>query len=196
MAVSRLTRSLIALAAVGALALAGCSGSDSPGDAASSGVAGSASASDTASPTKSASPTESSTAAGAEEVAPTAIATAVASVAGSRAFAYARDDRDRYIEVTVIADSVETVVILDITGTSITGTENEGRLDSSDLADFNAATVEMVDAISTALARAPGVLHDADLDDPNGTLVWKIEIRGGASTTTVLVDAKSGTITS
>ena len=73
------------------------------------------------------------------------------------------------------------VVILDMTGTSVRGTEKDGRLDSSDLADFNAATVEMVDAIATALASVPGVLHNADLEDPDGMLVWKVESARGST---------------
>lgn len=197
----RISPFLAAFAAVGALVLTGCSGGESANDADAVVATTPAGVSDTSTPTATTSPTgpasvKSQTPAGDADVALTAIATAVTAVPGSRAFAYERDERDRYIEVTVLDEaSVERVVVLDIGGASVTRTENEGRLDASDLAEFNAATVELVDAIATAAASSPGVLHDADLDDRKRVLVWELEIQDGGRTNTVWVDAKSGKIT-
>ena len=193
-----LSRTLVTVSVAAAFLLAGCSGTDGADEAAPTEPTTTATGMAPAeSPTQaSPSPTAPATDGAVSDVALTAIATAVASVPGSRAFSYDRDDRDRYIEVGVIdAQSVERVAVLDITGTRVTRTENEGRLDSSDLADFNAATVGMVDAITTAQAGTPGVLREADLEDPNQTIVWEIQLGDGASPTTVVVDARTGAIT-
>ena len=131
-----------------------------------------------------------------QDVATSAIATAVDTVAGSRAFAYSRDERDRYLEVSVIDEGRVRVVILDVAGSRVTGRENDGRLDRSDLAMFDAATVELADAIATALASVPGVVLEADLEDPRQSLVWDVRIRDDDGTQTVLVDATTGEIVS
>lgn len=188
-----LSKSLVMMSLAGALVLAGCSGGEPTADVTPTEQA--TVTTDSPTPTVADSPA-STDSTKVDDVARRAIATAVDSVPGSRAYAYDRDDRDRYIEVTVIDGSTEQVVTLDINGTSIIGTENEGSLDRSDRAEFDAATVELGDAIATAKASSPGVLREADLDDENGSLVWEIQIGDVTSPNTVRVDARSGAIVS
>ena len=188
-----LSTSLVMMSLAGALVLAGCSGGEPTADVTPTEQA--TVTTDSPTPTVADSPA-STDSTKVDDVARKAIATAVDSVPGSRAYAYDRDDRDRYIEVTVIDGSTEQVVTLAINGTSIIGTENEGSLDRSDRAEFDAATVELGDAIATAKASTPGVLREADLDDENGSLVWEIQIGDVTSPNTVRVDARSGAIVS
>lgn len=187
-----------ALALLGALALAGCT---SPSDDASPSPTGAEETVTETTPDDTETPAGESDDAATEEpqtddVALAAIATAEGAVPGSRAVAYDRDGRDRYIDIDVVLDGREHEVYVDITGTQVLRQEDEGAIDAEDLAEIQAATVAMGDAITAAVARQPGIVDDVELDTRRGSVRWEVEIRSGVRNPEILVDAVTGEVLS
>lgn len=92
---------------------------------------------------------------------------------------------DRTVEVTVGADG------------EVAGTDDEDDLDAEDIAALDAATTTLAEAIETAVAQTGGVLDDAELDEEDGTYVWKVSVDGtdaGDDDVEVHVDTVSGEV--
>jgi uncharacterized membrane protein YkoI len=72
------------------------------------------------------------------------------------------------------------------------GEENES---SEESIPAGSAKITLQEAIQTALAQAPGAVHQAKLEEENGSLLYEVSIvREDRSMTEVKVDAQSGQV--
>lgn len=99
--------------------------------------------------------------------------------AESGGVAYKIDDEndDRAWEIDVLLpDGTGMEVTVDHEGTEVLGTEAD---DDPDVTELPSTT--LLDAISAAIAHTPGTLDDAELDEEDGRLVWKVELDATAN---------------
>lgn len=108
-----------------------------------------------------------------------------------------REDDDTMWDVDVVVG--DRVIELDVLQDG-TVREDEQDDDSDDIARSKEATVDIRDAINTALRDQPeGVtLDDASLDTEDGRLIWEIELDGadGHDFAELYIDAKDGSVIS
>lgn len=164
------------LAAGLAVALAGCGSDDDQSDASSpstgiesAATPGTDGSDPTAGGSTPADPSGSTTEQGLSAVA------LAESETGGTAYAVDRESDGWEVELAVGDEQVD--VRVDQAGTEVLDTRPDGRLDDDDRAELDAATVTLTGAIEAALAEVPGELEDADLDEDDGTVAWKVSIR-------------------
>ena len=82
-----------------------------------------------------------------------------------------------------------------VTGDTVAVTETDD-VDDDDLAEINAATVTIQEAIATAVAATPGTVRDVELDDDDDStsVRWEVDIDTGSGEVEVHVDAATGEI--
>lgn len=91
---------------------------------------------------------------------------------GGVAYKIDDEDNDDAWEVDVLLpDGTGMEVKVDRAGQNVLETEND---DDADVTELPSTT--LMDAISAAVAHIPGVLDDAELDDEDGRVVWKVEL--------------------
>lgn len=91
---------------------------------------------------------------------------------GGTAYKIDDEDDDQAWEVDVLLpDGTAKEVKVDRAGQTVLGTEDD---DDADIQQLPSST--LMDAISAAVAHTPGVLDDAELDDEDGRLVWKVSL--------------------
>ncbi|QBF47193.1 PepSY domain-containing protein [Janibacter limosus] len=196
------TRSaLIALTTAALLGLSACGNADDPAGPAESrtqrpGDTPSASSS-VASSTSSTSGSASRTSSTSSATTPTdpvlaAIAAAEKEAGGT---AYEVDDQDGdgtwAVDVAKGATSIE----VDVAKGGAASAGEEGDLDSDDRAGLKAATVDLPEAIETALKEVDGTFDGAELEEEGGKHSWKISIDVSGDDTDVLVDVRTGKAT-
>ncbi|MBB3156982.1 putative membrane protein YkoI [Microbacterium proteolyticum] len=121
----------------------------------------------------------------------TAITTAEAS-AGGRAFELERGDDDTW-EVHVAVGEREVEVRVASEGTSVQSSQDDDAVDADERAALDAAVTTLADAVRIATAQNPGGerLDEVQLDEDDGTWIWKVEVRDG---TTVRIAAADGAV--
>lgn len=100
-------------------------------------------------------------------------------------------------EVEVVLAGQATEVQVNQEGTSVTGTRDDGRVDTDDSFRISRAEVEMNDAIATAAAAegVSGRLTSVELDRFRvRTLVWAVEFQDGSTEIDVSIDAATGSV--
>lgn len=96
---------------------------------------------------------------------------------GGVAYKIDDEDNDDAWEVDVLLpDGTGMEVTVDHEGTEVLGTEAD---DDPDVTELPSTT--LLDAISAAIAHTPGTLDDAELDEEDGRLVWKVELDATAN---------------
>lgn len=202
MTYSRIALSALAIAALG-LTACGDNASPQPGDAVEVTPTVQASASETppqspvvddtasAEPATSGATSEPATSSG-QSSAPAQVGDAIAlaeSEGGGIAFKIDDEDDDRAWEIDVLLpDGTTAEVKVDAEGRTVLSTEKD-----DDNPDHPLPSTTLLDGINAALAHTPGVLDDAELDDDNDLIVWKVEIDQSANgdDVEVYVDAET-----
>ena len=121
-----------------------------------------------------------------------AIDAVTAAVSGATVISLDRDDDDTTWDVTAV-DGQE-IVDFDVAQDG-KATETERETDKDDVDEAGRAKVAVADAITAALEGRDGqTVDDVDLDEENGTLVWKIDFddADGNDADEVHVDATTG----
>ncbi|WP_161965111.1 PepSY domain-containing protein [Ornithinimicrobium cerasi] len=117
------------------------------------------------------------TGAGGEDLTATALAAIATAEAEAGGTAYEIDDQDDdgtwEVDVAVDDRSVEVTVSAD--GSTVAETEDDD-LDEDDRAALDAATITLVDAITTAVTEVDGVLDDAELEEEDGSFFWEVSV--------------------
>ena len=180
----------VTMTLVGALALTGCGDDADTDDNAATG----ANATPTASASESPDQSDEEPGGEGDPVFSAAIATAEATVEGSRAIDYDVDEDDDKIEVQVVVDDIEHELDLSADGSRVLSEEQDDTLDGDDLAEVREATVPITDAVAAALDQQPGTVEEVELDREDGVLRWEVEIRTDSGSTDVHVDATTGDI--
>lgn len=124
-----------------------------------------------------------------------AIETALADFPGGVAMSIDRDDDDQYFDLDVAHDGYIHEVRVSIDGSTVLSSSQDDALDSEDRAELEAADLPLADAIEIAIAEAPGLVDDAELDSTANATVWSIEIyQTTSSHVTLRIDAGSGEV--
>lgn len=98
--------------------------------------------------------------------------------AGGVAFAIDDEDGDDAWEIDVLlADGTTTEIEVERQNFTVVDVDPDD--DRADITTMPGTT--LLEAINAALAHTPGTLDDAELDDEDGRIVWKVEIDGTAS---------------
>ncbi|SOC52531.1 PepSY domain-containing protein [Ornithinimicrobium cerasi] len=120
---------------------------------------------------------DTTTGAGGEDLTATALAAIATAEAEAGGTAYEIDDQDDdgtwEVDVAVDDRSVEVTVSAD--GATVEATEDDD-LDEDDRAALDAATITLVDAITTAVTEVDGVLDDAELEEEDGSFFWEVSV--------------------
>lgn len=134
---------------------------------------------------------------GDNEAALAAIDTAIAEFSGSKAVAFDREDDGSAYDVDVADGTTLREVRVSADGSSVEKSE-EDDLDSDEAEEAAAATVDMKDAIETALGEQTGTLTDVELDheddDKAKPLRWEIEIEDSNTDHEIYVSATDGSV--
>lgn len=112
------------------------------------------------------------------------------------AFEIDDQDEDGTWEVDVRVGDRSVEVTVDAQGT-VVRTDDEDDLDAEDREALDSAAVPLEEAISIALEEVGGQLDDAELDEEDGTYVWKVSVDGtddGRDDVEVSVDIVSGEV--
>lgn len=188
------TFTVLALGTLASALLTGCNngGSDAADDGAQGGptaVPSSQAASSSASMTASPSPS-----AGGEDAAFTAISTVEAD-GGDVVGIDRQDDGAGGYQLEVLDGGELFEVKVDASGMN-PGQRTKETADATELDRLKGITVPLADALETARAEVPGKsIDEAEVDDENDVLVWKIELDAdNQAGTEVRVDAVSGAV--
>lgn len=128
------------------------------------------------------------------ESAEAAVAKALETVPGSRL--YDLDWKGQSWEVKVYSGNVETDLLIDANTLNVLSTEVDDDSDFDDIAELNAATVELIDAAKAALNYRAGLIDEISLETIAGTPRWEVKVVTDASRAAevVLVDINSGQV--
>ena len=188
-------RSLLALrpvftAALLALAFTGCSSSqvDESGQGASEVESPTYSTTHSPTPTEEPGPGD-----GNREVLLQAIDTALSEIAGSKLYSVESENGGTVWEVEVVTEAGQRYEI-DLTsdGQKVVDGPEEKSSEAKHLQRVEAATVPISEIIDTAVAHAPGVVIELELDTAGGVIVWEVEV-ASADGQSVELDIDSGT---
>lgn len=179
-------------AAVLALTLAGCSGSqvDESGQGAS----------EVESPTYSApatSPSQTEEAeAGTRDALLTAIDTALAEVDDAKFYAVESENGGTVWEVEVVTEAgVRYEIDLSADGQKVVSGPTEKSSEAKYLQRADSATVPIADIIDTALEHSPGDVIELELDTDDGMVIWEVEVASADGQSVELdIDAGTGAI--